>query len=270
MNQEDFIEKSKKLHRHYSKEFWAGAFDPSHPDTKRHYELLSSSDGLLSHLSPSTILSVGDNLGRDAGYFKRKFPDSKCIASDLYAEGIIEAVSRQFLDDVISADIEKLPFSDNEIDCVIAKEAFHHWPRPMLGMYEMLRVARKAILLIEPYDVAKQQPQPFLNRDSYSDEYESVGNYKYQISLREILKSAWSLYYPAVAAVGFNDPYKIDYQYDEWLQEKKLLDEMGYNGNRQFNLMAIAIYKTGYEPSLPDLPAQATLYLRPRNPFLNE
>jgi SAM-dependent methyltransferase len=264
----DFAAKSKLLHKEYSSTFWAGAFDPEHPDTKRHYEMLSSSDGLLDHLQPLSILSVGDNLARDAGYFKRKFPNSKCIASDLYAEGIQDAVTHGWVDAVISADVEALPFGNAEIDCVIAKEAFHHWPRPMLGLYEMLRVAKKAILLIEPYDVMHGTASPFIGGNTFCDDYESVGNYKYQISLREITKSAWSLYYPAVAAVGFNDPYDANRSFDEWILEKRKLDELGDTGARQFNLMSIAIYKPGYAPAPESLPPRAHYYSRPINHFI--
>jgi hypothetical protein len=263
----DFSSRSKILHRQYAMSYWAGAFDPEHEDTKRHYAMLSSSDGLLNHLKPTSILSVGDNLARDAGYFKRKFSEARCIASDLYADGIKEAVTDGWVDDVISADIEALPFSDGEVDCVIAKEAFHHWPRPMLGMYEMMRVAKKAILLIEPYDVMHAPASPYPGDTTYCDDYEEVGNYKYQISLREVLKSAWSLYYPAVAAIGFNDPYAPGRSLDEWMIEKRKLDDLGDAGQRQFNLMCIAVYKPGFAPDAEQLGSRVRLYKRPRNPF---
>jgi hypothetical protein len=264
----DFTSQSKILHKQYAMSYWAGAFDPEHEDTKRHYTMLSSSDGLLNHLTPKTILSVGDNLARDAGYFKRKFPEARCIASDLYTNDIQQAVTEGWVDQVLSADVESLPFSDGEVDCVIAKEAFHHWPRPMLGFYEMLRVAKKAILLIEPYDVMHAAPSPYLDEKSYYDDYEEVGNYKYQISLREVLKSAWSLYCPAVAAVGFNDPYAPGRSMEEWMIEKQKLDDLGDAGQRQFNLMCIAVYKPGFAPAAERLGNRVHLYKRPRNPFI--
>ena len=262
-----FHQTSKELHKEYRKEFWAGAFDPNHPDTMRHYELLRSSDGLLDHINPLSILTVGDNLARDAGYFKKRYPQANCIASDLYADGIQDAASKGYVDSVISADIESLPFGDSEVDCVIAKEAFHHWPRPMLGLYEMLRVAKKAVLLIEPNDVCHGNVSTFVDLVSYCDEYEQVGNYKYQISLRELLKTTWSLYYPAVAAVGFNDPYQPNLKIDDWLAEKQKLDLLGDQGKRQFNLMSVTIYKKDYEPHAHQLPDRARFYKRPINPF---
>lgn len=264
----DFHQTSKELHKKDRRDFWAGAFDPSHPDTKRHYVLLSSSDGLLDHINPRSILSVGDNLARDAGYFKKRYPNAQCIASDLDANGILEAASTGYVDSVVSADIEKLPFEDSEIDIVIAKEAFHHWPRPMLGLYEMIRVAAKAIVMIEPYDVMHSSVTPLLEERAFSDHYEWIGNYVYQISLREILKTAWSLYYPAVVAVGINDPYEQDKEFSQWLKEKQELDSLGDQGLRQFNLMCIVIYKPGYLPDKSMLPARAKIFARPLNPFI--
>ena len=35
-------------------------------------------------------------------------------------------------------------FEDNSFDIVFTKESMHHWPRPYLGIYEMLRVAAKS------------------------------------------------------------------------------------------------------------------------------
>ena len=137
----------------------------------------------------------------------------------------------------------------------------------MLGFYEMLRVARKAILLIEPYDVMHTAATPFPQPHSFCDDYEEVGNYKYQISLREILKAAWALYCPAVAAVGFNDPYAPERSVEEWLIEKRKLDDLGDAGERQFNLMTIVVYKPGHAPAAEALPPRAHLFRRPPNPF---
>ena len=45
---------------------------------------------------------------------------------------------------------ECLTFPSRSFDLVMCKEGIHHLARPVLGFYEMLRVARGAILLIEP------------------------------------------------------------------------------------------------------------------------
>jgi hypothetical protein len=83
----------------------------------------------------------------------------------------------------------------------------------------MLRVARKAVILIEPVDIGIQMPFiVFLKNslDVFSTElinkiwrnrfsFETVGNYVYKISEREIEKIAMGLNYPLIAFKGIND-----------------------------------------------------------------
>ncbi len=47
---------------------------------------------------------------------------------------------------------ERLSFESRSCDLVFCKESLHHLARPVLGLYEMLRVCRLSALLIEPYD----------------------------------------------------------------------------------------------------------------------
>lgn len=54
---------------------------------------------------------------------------------------------------------ESLSFRDNEFEVAFCKEAYHHFPRPFLALYEMLRVASKAVVLAEPND---QIPRPIM------------------------------------------------------------------------------------------------------------
>lgn len=48
--------------------------------------------------------------------------------------------------------MENLTLETASFDVVFCKEALHHLARPVLGLYEMLRVCEKAVVLIEPYD----------------------------------------------------------------------------------------------------------------------
>ena len=43
---------------------------------------------------------------------------------------------------------EKLSFKDNSFDYVIVRAWLHHLPRPMIWVYEMLRVAQKKEYLL--------------------------------------------------------------------------------------------------------------------------
>jgi hypothetical protein len=47
---------------------------------------------------------------------------------------------------------EKLSLPDHSFDLVLVKEGLHHLSRPVLGLYEMLRVCRQAVIIMEPFD----------------------------------------------------------------------------------------------------------------------
>jgi SAM-dependent methyltransferase len=50
---------------------------------------------------------------------------------------------------VVNAEAIELP--ENSFDLVLVQDGLHHLPRPMLGYTEMLRVARRAVIVIEPH-----------------------------------------------------------------------------------------------------------------------
>ena len=47
---------------------------------------------------------------------------------------------------------ESLSLKDETYDLVVVRDGLHHLPRPVLGFTEMIRVAKKAIIVVEPYD----------------------------------------------------------------------------------------------------------------------
>ena len=46
---------------------------------------------------------------------------------------------------------EALTYPSRSYDLVFCKEGLHHLARPVLGVYEMLRVCRRTVIFIEPY-----------------------------------------------------------------------------------------------------------------------
>lgn len=239
----DFLAQSKKLHSQgEAKKFWRGAYTLDNFDSLRHHQLTIEGLALVKGANIQSCLSIGDNRARDAAFAKKEL-NCYATASDLNIESMQRAVSEGFVDEILDIDVEKIPHKDASIDLVIAKESFHHWPRPFVGLYEMIRVAKKAVLLIEPFDVMKGEPLPYHNPSQFNDSYEQVGNYKYSLSLREILKVAWALRLPAVCARGFNDPAPPgDNDFNAWKLKKDHLDSLGDNNSRQYNLMAVAIF----------------------------
>jgi SAM-dependent methyltransferase len=49
-------------------------------------------------------------------------------------------------------DAQRLPFVDGSFDLVLVQDGIHHLRNPALGITEMLRVARRAVVVIEPHE----------------------------------------------------------------------------------------------------------------------
>jgi ubiquinone/menaquinone biosynthesis C-methylase UbiE len=47
---------------------------------------------------------------------------------------------------------EALELKPGDYDLIVVQDGLHHLPRPALGLTEMLRVAKKAVMVIEPYE----------------------------------------------------------------------------------------------------------------------
>ena len=53
--------------------------------------------------------------------------------------------------DTRQMDAEALDVPDNSYDIVLVQDGLHELRRPVLGLTEMLRVARRAVIVIEPH-----------------------------------------------------------------------------------------------------------------------
>lgn len=157
-----------------------------------------------------TWLTVGDGrYGLDAIRLRRRGA-AAVLASSLDEGTLRIARDRGLLDAYAVENAEALSFADGAFDWVFCKEAYHHCPRPMVALYEMLRVARAGVVLVEPNDrsasvasrlmsVVKRRP----HADSQS--YEEVGNFIHTISAREIEKVAIGVDAAQLALKAYND-----------------------------------------------------------------
>jgi len=199
-------------------------------DAWRHLRMYQRLDPLLQLFPHSVWVTIGDGrFGNDAHYLESK--GVTVTATDLSAN-LLEAAQREgYIQRFQQENAEALSFADDSFDFALCKEAYHHFPRPWLAVYEMLRVARLGVVLIEPNDtpilhrpsrIAKQtikyallklglgkrfESQSLSIIDSGSDTHEAMGNYVYCLSQREIEKVAGGLGLPVVAFSGVNDHY---------------------------------------------------------------
>ncbi len=180
------------------------------------------SDPLLAAWPGAAWLTVGDGrYGSDAHYLASKGADA--TATDISDALLREGAEMGFIAKFSKENAEALSFGDNTYDFVLCKESYHHFPRPMKALYEMLRVARKGVVLLEPVDHyvftnffaaffrgilqainALGVFKLLFGKEIKRHTYEEVGNYVYKISEREMEKVALGLNYPCVAFKGLN------------------------------------------------------------------
>jgi SAM-dependent methyltransferase len=191
------------------KKIAASWFDLSTANSWR-FERIYKIAGYLGGLPGEKWLTVGDGrFGLDAIRLKAHGA-SEVLATDLDESLLRKAQQDGHLERYQVENAERLSFPDSSFDAVFCKESYHHFPRPAIALYEMLRVAKRGVILAEPND-RERSPLRLLMRLLGSkvpaETYEEDGNYVYSISEREITKVALGLNLPQVAFKRFNDAY---------------------------------------------------------------
>jgi len=165
---------------------------------------------------PVNWLTIGDYNGLEANYLLEH--GQKALASDITDVFLQEAHKEGLINQYREINVEDIDLPDDSFDYVLCKEAFHHFPKAYLGLYEMIRCSKNATILIEPIDIITKMPlllfiknildrvNPLainkLWRNRFS--FETVGNYVFKISEREIEKVAMGLGFPCIAFKKIN------------------------------------------------------------------
>jgi ubiquinone/menaquinone biosynthesis C-methylase UbiE len=148
-------------------------------------------------------LTIGDGSGHDTWIMRNEgFKD--ILTTDIGSGTLKRSLAEGYIDKFDQANAENLQFADEQFDFVLCKEAFHHMRRPYMGIYEMMRVAKRAVVLIEPQDQWADFP-PRAGKAAAS--YERVGNYVYSLSQREVQKISLGMNLPGYACKNMQDVY---------------------------------------------------------------
>ena len=274
-----FVEQSYQIHKdvfrrtYDERKMYTWARDDT-VDAWRHRRMRTCLDPLLESHPGAAWLTVGDGkYGTDAHYVRSK--GGSVLATDISDFYLRRAKQDRFIDDYRIENAENLSFLDESFDFVLCKESYHHFPRPMVALYEMLRVAKIAAIMIEPndfkitnsYDVkllfglvllwrsVKNAVKKIFGRKIFAGygDHEETDNYVYTISAREIEKVALGLNYEYVAVKGLNDYYLANVEYEPATASsglfKKIRCHINYAnllvklGLRDFGLMVFIIFK---------------------------
>lgn len=248
-------------------------------DAWRHKRMYDCLLPVIKTYPDSKWLTVGDGrYGTDANYLIRNNINN-VLATSISDELLKRSKEDGFISDYKIENAERLSFENNSFDFVLCKESYHHFPRPMIALYEMLRVAQTGVIIIEPNDeiiktinesisLVKSKDRLQLIKDFIRDFlrikryeynsypkpiYETVGNYVYSASEREFEKVALGLNYPVIAFKGLNDYYLEGVEFEKaeetsglFNKLKNAISEMDNNcivENKNYNILVSVIFK---------------------------
>jgi SAM-dependent methyltransferase len=177
-------------------------FDDGTVNHWRHVRFLEAPLSILD-MKRSSWLVVGDGGGHDswilgnAGY-------SDVLSTDIGDRTLKRCFEENKIQKFEPLNAEKMHYQDDSFEFVLCKDALHHMRRPYSAIYEMLRVATRAVVIIEPQDFyidTPALPGPAVPT------WERVGNYVYGFSIREFQKIAYGLNLSGLATKNMCDVY---------------------------------------------------------------
>lgn len=178
-----------------------------------HERMLSFAAPLISAYPGAHWITIGD--GGGDGLTLSRLGARRVTASNISDARLRKLARDGLLPDIETRSInaEAINLADCEVDFVICKEAFHHFPRAPIAFYEFMRIARLGVLLIEPVEVPGWKPLDILRslakmilrqRPPIYELFEPVGNFIYRVSTREVFRSLAAIQRPWFAVRTFN------------------------------------------------------------------
>lgn len=124
-------------------------YDAMHvSDLDEHGTALALFSGLARLAQARTVLDVGAGTGRAITLLGQLLPDVQVTGVEP-VEALREVGHRRGIDPacLIDGDALALPFADDAFDFVIETGVLHHIPAPRRAVEEMVRVARKGVMI---------------------------------------------------------------------------------------------------------------------------
>ena len=153
-----------------------------------------------------SLLDVCCGSGMMSEYYAKE--GAKVTGVDLSEEAIYRAKIRKerykFDAEFRVADANNLPFADNSFDIVSVHDGLHHLENPKRAVKEMRRVAKRAVIIIEP---AKALITRISVRSGISTDYEGsdfvyrfkeneMRQWLKRVGIRKVISRRYIMYYP--------------------------------------------------------------------------
>lgn len=249
-------------------------------DAWRHQRMRSSISPII--VPGERWITFGDGrYGTDAAWLIRQ--GLQVICTDIQDDLLKISNARGFIGDYSQANAEALCFADEQFDWALCKEAYHHMPRAPVAFYEMLRVVKKGLVLIEPTPLQAKNAFGELTLAALAmvraprPQFEESGNYVYTLAIAEVKQMLLGIGKRHFAFKGLADHYIAGVEYEiapgplmMALQRKMRIKSfvrrcLGLHDN----LGVYVIFKQETE-HLEDLKrAGFTLFNLPENPYLS-
>lgn len=144
-------------------------------------------------LNNKTILIASCGCGIDAHYLKKFYQPKKIYFTDIHMLAAEKTMSNFYNEIFVLTDNCKIAFKDNAFDYVFIAASLHHLKEPTKGLYELLRVAKEGLIVIEPNDSWLTR---VFEKLGWAHEYEvEHDNYVYRFSKRDVDKINKALFY---------------------------------------------------------------------------
>ena len=144
-------------------------------------------------LDDQTVLIAGCQCGIDAYYLKKLYHPRKVCFTDVSMPEMEKTKSNFSKEWFALSDNCLMSFKDNSFDYVFIARSLHHLKEPAKGLYELLRIAKKGLIAIEPNDTFLTR---IFKKLGWASEYEMQHkNYVYRFSKSDVGKIAKALFF---------------------------------------------------------------------------
>lgn len=137
-------------------------------------------------LDNKSVLIASCGCGIDAHYLLKSYRPRIIYFSDIDPAAAEKTLSNFQNAAFIMTSNEKLSFKENSFDYVFVAASLHHLREPARGLYELLRVSKRALIVVEPNDTFFTR---IFQKFGLAREYEEKGgNYVYRFDRRGVMK----------------------------------------------------------------------------------